>query len=103
MERGGTARFAVTHDHDGFFQTYCQGSLDINKYGVGFRGNDGIHAFTAYYKDIKEVGQNNVVGSNFYTFHIKVVENGKTRNYNFAPGTLNAAETNLILGLLRNP
>lgn len=46
---------------------------------------------------------NTLVGAKFGSFHIKVVEDGKTKNYNFAPGTLNPAETNLIRGLLRNP
>lgn len=103
VDRGGSAAFGITHDHDGFFQSYCQGSLYVNKYGVSYRGNDGSHSFNVNYNDVKEAKLNNLVGSNFHSFHIKVNENGKTKTYNFAPGTLNAAETNLILTLMRNP
>ena len=37
VQRGGSASFSVTHDHDGFFQTYCQGSLYISRQGVSYR------------------------------------------------------------------
>jgi hypothetical protein len=59
--------------------------------------------FLISHKDIKEVGLNNIVGGKSYAFHIKVRLNDKTGNYNFAPGTLSAAESNLILEFLKNP
>jgi hypothetical protein len=103
VQRGGSASFAVTHDHDGFFQSYCQGSLYISKQGVTYRSNDGSHTFAVNYANVKGTGLNNFVGSNLHSFHIKVVENNKTRNYNFAPGTFSAAEANMILALLKSP
>jgi len=103
VDRGGSAAFGITHDHSGNFQSYCQGSLYVNKYGISYRSNDGSHSFNANYNAVKEAKENSFVGSNLHSFHIKVNENGKTKNYNFAPGTLNAAETNLILTLMRNP
>ena len=102
VERGGSASFSVTHDHDGFFQTYCQGSLYLNSQGVSYRSNDGNHSFAVNYAAVSQAGQNSFVGANIYSFHIKVIENKKTRNYNFAPGTFSAAESNLILELLES-
>jgi hypothetical protein len=84
-ERGGTAAFTVTHDHDGSFQTYCQGQLDIVNFGVSHRSYNGTHSFLVSHDDIKEVGLNRLVGSNLHSFHIKVNQNGKTMTYNFAP------------------
>jgi hypothetical protein len=101
-ERGGSAAFSVTHDHDGSFQTYCQGQLDIVNFGVSYRSRDGAHSFLISHDDIKELGLNKFVGSNLHSFHIKVSHNGKTTNYNFAPGTFTADESNLILQLLKN-
>lgn len=100
-ERGGSAAFSVTHDHNGAFQTYCQGSLYVVNFGVSYRSRDGAHSFLISHNDIKEFGLNKFVGSNLHSFHIKVSQNGKTTNYNFAPGTLTADESNLILELLK--
>jgi hypothetical protein len=103
LERGGKASFTATHDHDGFFQTYCQGTFALSRLGVAYFSNDGSHQFNVTFGDMREVGMNKLVGGKFGAFHVKFVENGKNKNYNFAPGTLNPAETNLILGLLRKP
>ncbi len=98
---GGAASFSVAHDHDGFFQSYCQGSLWVSKQSLSYRSNDGTHSFTINRADIKQAGLNSFVGAKVYSFHIKVSEGNKTRNYNFAPGTFSAAESNLILELVR--
>jgi tetratricopeptide (TPR) repeat protein len=103
LQRGGNARFSATHDHDGFFQTYCQGTFALSRLGVAYFSNDGRHQFNVTFKDMREVGMNKLIGGNFAAFHVKFIENGKNRNYNFAPGTFSPAETKLILGLLRNP
>jgi len=103
VQRGGSASFAVTHDHDGFFQSYCQGSLYITKQGLSYRSNDGAHSFAVNRADVKQAGLNNLVGANLNSFHIKVNQNNKTRNFNFAPGTFSAAESKFILELLKNP
>lgn len=103
VQRGGSASFSVTHDHDGFFQSYCQGSLYISSQGVSFRSNDGKHSLAVNRADVKGAGLNSFVGANFYSFHVKVNQNNKSKTYNFAPGMLSAAETNLILELLKNP
>jgi hypothetical protein len=97
-ERGGTAAFSVTHDHDGSFQTYCQGQLDIVNFGVSYSSKDGAHSFLISHDDIKEFGLNKFVGSSLHSFHIKT----RTTTYNFAPGTFTADESNLILQLLKN-
>jgi hypothetical protein len=102
VERGGSAAFSVSHDHDGLFKTYCQGSLYITKVAVNYRSNDGAHAFLASHTDLKDIGRNSFVGAGIFSFHIKVNQNGKTRNFNFAPGRLTAAERDLILELLKN-
>jgi len=103
VQHGGSASFSVSHDHDGLFQTYCQGSLYITNFGVNYRSNDGAHTLLAGRADLKEVGRNSLVGAKFFSFHIKVNQNGKTQNFNFAPGRLTAAERDLILDLLKNP
>ena len=51
LERGGGAAFRVYHDHDGFFNTFCQGSFFVNKTGVTFKADDGNHTFEA--QDVK--------------------------------------------------
>jgi hypothetical protein len=103
VQHGGSASFSVSHDHDGAFQTYCQGSLYITNFGINYRSNDGAHVFLVSHSDVKEVGRNNFVGAKFFSFHIKVSQNGKSQNFNFAPGRLTAAERDLILDLLKNP
>lgn len=103
VQHGGSASFSVSHDHDGFFKTYCQGSLYITKVGVNYRSNDGAHAFLTSHTDLKDIGPNSFVGANLFSFHIKVSQNGKTKNFNFAPGSLTAAERDLIVDLMKNP
>ena len=102
VSRGGSASFFVTHDHDGVFQAYCQGSFYVSKQGVRYSANDGKHSFYIARDQLKDAGLNNFVGANLYSFHIKVIDNNKTRTYNFATGTFSAAEANLILELLKN-
>jgi len=102
VQHGGSASFSVTHDHDGLFKTYCQGSLYITKVGVNYRSNDVAHTFLASHTDLKDVGRNSFLGANISSFHIKVSQNGKSRNFNFAPGSFTAAERDLIVELLKN-
>jgi tetratricopeptide (TPR) repeat protein len=104
IERNGAGVFQVYHDHDNFFQTYCQGSLLITKTGVTFNANDGVHKFEAQDAMIKEVSLNDFVGANFGGFHIKVREGekGKARNFNFAPLTQKKQESTLIINLIRS-
>jgi tetratricopeptide (TPR) repeat protein len=98
VQHGGSASFTVSHDHDGVFQTYCQGSLFITNGTVNYRSNDGAHSFLFSRTDLKEIGLNKLIGAKFYSFHIKA----KTKNFNFAPGTLSAGESNLIVALLKS-
>ena len=102
VQHGGSASFSVSHDHESF-SSLLPGSLYVTNYGVNYRSNDGAHSFIFNRTDLKEIGLNGFVGANFHSFHIKVNQNNKTRNYNFAPGTLTADESNLILQLLKNP
>jgi hypothetical protein len=104
LERDGAAVFQVYHDHDGMFQSYCQGALTITRTGVAFKGNDGRDAFEVTDDQIKEVSLNDLVGARFGGFHIKVREGqkGKSKNFNFAPATQQPAESNLIINLIRS-
>jgi hypothetical protein len=103
IERGGGAPFRVYHDHDGFFKTFCQGSLFVSRSTVTFKADDGNHTFEANRGDIKEVKSNGFVGSQYGAFHLKVVVgSGKPTNYNFAPATRQKAEANLIMGLIES-
>lgn len=103
IERGGGAPFRVYHDHDGFFKTFCQGSLFVSRTTVTFKADDGNHTFEASRGDIKEAKSNGFVGSQYGAFHLKViVGSGKPTNYNFAPATRQKSEANLIIGLVES-
>jgi hypothetical protein len=102
IERGGAAVFRVYHDHDGFFNTYCQGSLFVTRGDVTFKADDGNHTFEATDPIIKEVKLNGFVGSQYAAFHLKVLrENNKSKTYNFAPATTKKPESNLIINLVQ--
>ncbi|HSB08166.1 MAG TPA: hypothetical protein VLM38_01535 [Blastocatellia bacterium] len=101
IERGGGAPFRVYHDHDGFFNTFCQGSLFVARANVTFKGDDGKHAFGANRADIKEAKLNGFMGAQYNAFHLKVaVGSGKPENFNFAPATRQKPESNLIISLI---
>jgi len=103
IERGGGAPFRVYHDHDGFFNTFCQGSLFVSKATVTFKGDDGKHTFGANRTDIKETKINGFVGAQFGAFHLKVaIGAGKPETFNFAPATRQKAESNLIINLINS-
>lgn len=102
IERGGAAAFHVYHDHDGNFNSYCEGSFFITKTGVSFKANDGRDTFDAEDSNVKEAKTNAFVGSQYGAFHIKPVQpiNGRN-NFNFAPNTRNKAESELIIRLMK--
>jgi hypothetical protein len=103
IERGGGAPFRVYHDHDGFFNTFCTGSLFVSKTNVTFKADDGNHTFESRRSDIKEAKPNGFVGSQYGAFHLKVVVgSAKPVNYNFAPATRQKTEANLIIGLIES-
>jgi hypothetical protein len=103
IERGGGAPFRVYHDHDGFFNTYCQGSLFVSRAKVTYRADDGNHTFEANRADIKEAKINGFVGSQFGAYHLKVAAgSGKPVNYNFAPATRQKSEANLTISLIES-
>jgi hypothetical protein len=99
IQRGGGAPFRVYHDHDGFFNSWCQGSLFVTKSNVTYKADDGNHTFEASRGDIKEAKINGFVGSQFGAFHLRVGA-GKGNNYNFAPATRQKNESNLIISLI---
>ncbi|HEX8500416.1 MAG TPA: hypothetical protein VF659_07500 [Pyrinomonadaceae bacterium] len=101
IERGGAAAFHVYHDHDGAFNSYCEGSFFVTKTGVSFKANDGRDTFDAEDSNIKEAKTNAFMGSQLGAFHVKPVQkiNGRD-NFNFAPGTRNKAESQLIIRLI---
>ncbi len=102
IERGGAAAFHVYHDHDGNFNTYCEGSFFVTKTGVSFKANDGRDTFDAEDSNIKEAKTNGWVGVQIGAFHIKPAQkiNGRD-NFNFAPNTRNKAESQLIIRLIQ--
>lgn len=99
IERGGGAPFRVYHDHDKFFNSFCQGSLFVSKSNVTFRADDGNHTFEATRSDIKEAKVNGFVGAQYGAYHLKVGA-GKGTTYNFAPATRQKSEATLTLGLI---
>jgi tetratricopeptide (TPR) repeat protein len=104
LERGGTAAFAVTHDHDGNFGSFCQGSLYITRVGVAYQSGDGTHAFQAPAADIREAKPHAARGDQSAFFHLRLRgSGGVAENHYFAPGTSKAEETALILSLIPRP
>jgi len=101
IERGGGAPFRVYHDHDKFFNTFCQGSLFVSKTNVTFRADDGNHTFLANRPDIKEAKINGFVGAQYGAYHLKVGA-GKGETYNFAPFNKLKSEANLVLSLINS-
>jgi hypothetical protein len=104
IERGGAAPFRVYHDHDGLFNTFCQGSLFVSKTNVTYKADDGNHTFEASRADIKEAKVNPFMGATYAAFHIKVNTTAarKGDNYNFAPRTKQKAEAGLIVSLIQS-
>jgi len=103
IERGGGAPFRVFHDHDGLFNTFCQGSLFVSNSNVTYKADDGNHTFEATRQDIKEAKLNGLVGAQYGAFHLKVAAGGaKGKNYNFAPLTKQKPESNLITSLIES-
>lgn len=102
IERDGAAVFRVYHDHDGFFNNFCQGSFFVNKTGVSFKADDGNHTFEADDSNIKEAKTNGFVGAEYGAFHIKprTKINGKD-NFNFAPATRQKAEAQLLISMIQ--
>ena len=101
IERGGGAPFRVYHDHDKFFNTFCQGSLFVSRTNVTFRADDGNHTFEARRPDIKEAKVNGFVGAQYGAYHLKVGA-GKGETYNFAPFNKQKSEANLVLSLINS-
>ena len=104
IERGGAAPFRVYHDHDGLFNTFCQGSLFVSRTNVTYKADDGNHTFEASRTDIKEAKVNPFMGVAYAAFHIKVNTTAarKGDNYNFAPRTKQKAEASLITSLIQS-
>jgi hypothetical protein len=102
IERGGAAAFHVYHDHDGAFNSYCEGSFFITKSGVSFKANDGRDTFDAEDSNIKEAKVNAFMGAQYGAFHIKPVQkiNGRD-NFNFAPNSRSKPESELIIRLIK--
>ncbi|HLM54597.1 MAG TPA: hypothetical protein VK422_00615 [Pyrinomonadaceae bacterium] len=102
IERGGTAVFHVTHDHNGNFSQSCEGSFFISKDGVQFKANDGQDTFETPDSNIKEAKINGWVGLERGAFHIKPAQkiNGRD-NFNFAPLSQQKAESQLIIRMIQ--
>jgi hypothetical protein len=109
LERGGSAVFYVYHDHDGFFKTFCEGSMFVTKTAVTYKAKDGNHTFEAEDSKIKEAKLNGFVGSEYGAFHLKVFRDpgqqkkgDESKTFNFAPATKSKAESNLIISMIQS-
>jgi hypothetical protein len=104
VERGGSAAFYVYHDHDGVFNTFCEGSFFVNKSSVSFKAKDGNHTFDAPDSLIKEAEVNGFVGVAYGAFHLKLkdVAKDKGKTFNFAPATKQKTEANLIIRMIQS-
>ncbi len=103
IERDGAAVFRVYHDHDGSFNSYCEGSFFVTKTGVSFKADDGNDTFEAEDANIKEAKTNGFVGVAYGAFHIKPKAkiNGRD-NFNFAPATKQKAEAQLLINMIQS-
>jgi hypothetical protein len=105
IERGGSAVFRVFHDHDGFFNTTCQGSLFIAKDTVRFESDDNKHTFETPDESIKSIKMNSIfktfykIKSGSFNFKLKSGD-ADSKNYNFAPLTDNSLESKMIIRLI---
>ncbi len=104
IELGGSAVFRVYHDHDGFFQDSCNGSLYVSKDKVRFESDDNKHTFDVSDADIKNVKTNSSFMKAFQTkpgSYKIVLKNGEgSKNYNFAPLTENNEESKMVVKLI---
>ena len=104
IRNDGKATFAILHDHtrgnfDSGSKNTCAGELSIMPAGVRFEGGDG-HRFAASWTELQEAGANRFFGSGIGGFHVKVTNDGKSKNFNLAPRSKDKREANLILDLL---
>jgi hypothetical protein len=74
----------VAHDHGSAFQAFCVGALYLRGDVLGFKGRE--HKFHVAIGSVREIKRNDVYGSNFGAFHVKL-RNGQ--NYNLAAITPN--------------
>jgi hypothetical protein len=104
MERGGSAVFYVYHDHDGLFNTWCEGSFFVSKTAVSYKGKDGNHTFETPDSMIKEAEINGFVGAQYGAFHLKLKDASKDKGktFNFAPATKQKPEAKLIIRLIQS-
>jgi tetratricopeptide (TPR) repeat protein len=104
IRNDGKATFSILHDHtrgnfDSGPKSTCAGELSIMPAGVKFEGGDG-HRFAASWAELQETGANRFFGSGIGGFHVKVTNDGKSKNFNLAPRSKDKREANLILDLL---
>jgi hypothetical protein len=104
IRNDGKATFSILHDHtrgnfDSGPKNTCAGELSIMPAGVRFEGADG-HRFAASWTELQEAGANRFFGSGIGGFHVKVGNDGKSKNFNLAPRSKDKREANLILDLL---
>jgi hypothetical protein len=105
LTRGGSAVLRVFHDHDGFFQDTCKGSLYVAKDTVRFESDDNAHTFQTADSDIQRIKTNSVFKRAFQTkngsFQI-VLKSGEKNGvkFSFAPLTDNIAESKMIIRLI---
>ena len=103
IRNGGKATFSMMHAHTrGNFDAgdkACVGELTIQPDELTFEGADG-HRFATSWAELREAGANRFFGSSVGGFHVKVIADGKSRNFNLAPRSRDKREANIILDLL---
>lgn len=105
IEHGGSAVFRVFHDHGTAFTDTCQGSLFIAKDTVRFESDNNVHTFETPDASIKNTKMQNSFLSAFnarrgaFKIELKTGEND-SKNYNFAPLTNDAKESQMIIRLI---
>lgn len=102
---GGGAVFRVFHDHDGFFQDTCKGSLYVSRDGVRFESDDTKHTFNTTDDNIQKVKMNNSFKQMFQTKtgSFKIVLKSEDKDgtkYSFAPLTDSSEESKMIIRLI---
>lgn len=105
LSRGGSAVLRVFHDHDGFFQDTCKGSLYVAKDTVRFESDDNAHTFQTADSDIQKIKTNSAFRRAFQikngSFQIVLKSGEKTGvKFSFAPLTDNIAESKMIIRLI---
>jgi hypothetical protein len=107
MRNGGSASFAIVHDHSkGNFEkdpkASCVGELILSPGEIKFAGAGAgeSHHFEAAWTEVLDAGSNRFFGSGMGGFHVAINVEGKYKNFNLAPKSKDKSEAKLIVEML---